>query len=176
MKELRKAIFHTLLFLATLATLGGFLRHVHAQMGIGGQPAAAFATDVTKCPTVTVGYFLCVVTPANAQPFLALSVAGYNAGVAFAVASQGLQGPVGPAGPIGQTGMPGAQGPVGPVGATGLTGPQGVAGAPGATGATGPQGPQGIPGPVQSFGTLKCPAASVATGVTLGPGCTETNP
>lgn len=148
------------IFFVSLFGMIAIAIHAHAQsLGIGGQPAAAFATDVSQCPKVAVGYFLCVVTPANAQPFLALSVAGYNAGVAFPVAAQGLQGPVGPPGPIGQTGMPGAQGPVGPVGSTGLAG------------ATGPQGP---PGPVQSFGTNSCKQINGTTAGWVESGCVQT--
>lgn len=166
MKPLRNALLQTAVFLATLAALGGMIWHVHAQsLGIGGQPASAFATDVTQCPKIAVGYFLCVVTPANAQPFLALSVAGYNAGVAFPVAAQGLQGPVGPAGPIGQTGMPGPQGPVGQVGSTGLAG---------ATGPAGPAGPQGPPGPAQSFGTNSCKNINGTTAGWVESGCVQT--
>lgn len=57
-----------------------------AQVGIGGAPAANFATSISQCPTVTSGYFLCVVVPGGtAQPFLALSVAGWNSGAPFAV-------------------------------------------------------------------------------------------
>jgi hypothetical protein len=165
-------VYVVMVFLLSLIALIVIITDLHAQsLGIGGQPAPGFATDISKCPTVTSGYFLCVVTPANAQPFLALSVAGWNQGFPFQVAAQGLQGPAGPAGPSGQTGVAGAQGPVGPVGSTGLTG---------ATGATGPQGPQGIPGPVQSFSTLSCPSTgsplSSTGGIVLGPGCKETTP
>lgn len=56
-------------------------------LGIGVQPATGFATTLTGCQTVSTGFNLCVVTPASGQPFLALSVAGYNSGAPFAVSA-----------------------------------------------------------------------------------------
>jgi hypothetical protein len=62
-------VYVVMVFLLSLIALIVIITDLHAQsLGIGGQPAPGFATDISKCPTVTSGYFLCVVTPANAQP------------------------------------------------------------------------------------------------------------
>jgi hypothetical protein len=104
-----KKLLSVALFLA-LASALPFVWRAHAQVGIGGAPAPAFATSLAQCPTVPTGYFLCVVVPGGTtQPFLALSVAGFNGGAPFAIQTAGIQGPAGPAGP------PGPQGPPGPV-------------------------------------------------------------
>ncbi len=154
-----------------------FVVALYAQTGInvlsfGQAPSGGIATDINQCPLVTVGYSVCPVAPINELPFLAFSIAGYNAGAPFPIEAQGpagvagpvgpsgvagLQGPVGPEGPIGQTGMPGTQGPVGPVGATGLAGPQGPVGAQGLQGVVGPTGPAGPRGIANgSTFTLTC--------------------
>ena len=72
-------------------------------LGIGGQQAAGFATALPECQTVTTGYFLCPVVPGDGvtQPFLALSVAGFNNGAPFQL---GMQGPPGPPGNPGGNG------------------------------------------------------------------------
>lgn len=61
-------------------------------VGFGGSPSTAFATSISQCPTLMNGYFVCVVTPAGAQPFLALSVAGFNSGAPFPVVTQQATG------------------------------------------------------------------------------------
>lgn len=79
-----------------------------AQIGWGGAPAATFAQTISQCPTMTAGYFVCPVVPADgSQPFIAMSVAGYNSGAPFAVVSQGPQGQQGIQGVQGQQGAPG---------------------------------------------------------------------
>ena len=57
-------------------------------VGFGGSPSTSFATSISQCPTLTNGYFVCVVVPAGAQPFLALSVGGFNNGAPFQVVTQ----------------------------------------------------------------------------------------
>jgi hypothetical protein len=69
--------------LASLVSVGAFAQNV---IGIGVQPATTFATSVAQCPTLTSGAFICVVVPSGAQPFLALSVAGWNSGKPFQLA------------------------------------------------------------------------------------------
>jgi hypothetical protein len=145
------------LILATAVLLGTAV-YVWAQnsaLGIGGQPASAFATSVSGCPSVTAGYFLCIVTPPGNQPFLALSLAGYNSGAPIQIAGQGPMGPAGPAGPLGPVG---AAGPVGPPGPTG------------ATGATGPAGSAGIAATIAIGSTATLPAGSNATVTNSGSG------
>lgn len=115
--------------LSVTGIVGMFVR-AHAQtMGVGGQPASKFALQVSDCPTVTTGYNLCPVVPLNGQPFLAMSVAGYNNGAPFQIVSQGIQGAKG------DTGATGAQGPAGPQGPPGANATAPVTSVNGKTGA-----------------------------------------
>lgn len=74
-------------------------------LGWGNLPAAKFAQVLSDCPVMTTGYFVCPVVPVSGQPYLAMSVAGFQGGVPFAIVSQGPQGP---------QGVQGSQGPPGP--------------------------------------------------------------
>jgi hypothetical protein len=124
----------------------------HAQsMGVGGQPASKFALQISDCPTATSGYVICPVVPLNGQPFIAMSVAGYNSGAPFAVASQGVAGPKGDKGDS-------------ITGPSGATGPQGV------------PGPVQSFGTLACPTTGAPPATTTGVGVVFGPGCKETNP
>ena len=99
------------LVVATLSVLGS------AQvLGWANLPAATFAQVLSDCPVMTSGYFVCPVVPVSGQPYIAMSVATYNAGAPFVVVSQGpqgIQGLQGNPGQNGQNGQPGAQGPPG---------------------------------------------------------------
>ena len=100
------------LVVATLSVLGS------AQvLGWANLPAATFAQVLSDCPVMTSGYFVCPVVPVSGQPYIAMSVATYNAGAPFVVVSQGpqgIQGLQGNPGQNGQNGQPGPQGPPGP--------------------------------------------------------------
>lgn len=138
--------------LVALCAITYFVLKAKAQVGIGFGIASSYATSVTSCPvsTLTGSAYLCIVVPGGTtQPSLALSVAGFNSGLPFAIS--GLQGPQGP------------QGPTGPTGATGPQGPQGIAGPVQSFGtATCP-----------AFSI----SGSGSTGsITIGPKCTETTP
>lgn len=103
-------------FAAVLLALPAF-----AQLGWGNLPASAFAQSLAQCPTVTTGYFVCPVVPGDgSQPYLGMSVAGFNGGAPFAIVSPGSQGPQGPQGPQGNPGPPGPQGSQGPQGNPGI--------------------------------------------------------
>ena len=79
-----------------------------AQVGVGGNVAPDYATNIAQCPVAAgTAYFLCIVVPGGTtQPFLALSVATFNGGAPFPInvagpaGPQGPQGPAGPAGPV----------------------------------------------------------------------------
>lgn len=139
------------LSIAILCSVAGiFIIRAHAQtLASGAQPASKFALQISDCPTATAGYMLCPVVPLNGQPFLAMSVAGYNAGAPFQLASQGVPGPKGDKGDS-------------------ITGPTG------ATGATGPAGPVQSFGTMACPSTSS--PLSVSGGMVFGPGCKETNP
>lgn len=141
-------VWLVLIFSLSIAGVASMFMEVHAQsLATGGQPATKIALSLSDCPIAAAGYLLCPVAPLNGQPFLAMSVAGYNAGAPFQLASQGVQG------------IPGT------------TGPQGPAGATGATGATGPQGPSG---PAQSFSALSCGTSNLSNSGLTAQKCLET--
>lgn len=78
------------------------------QIGWGGIPASKFAQVLADCPTETSGYFLCPVVPADgSQPYMAMSVAGFNGGAPFAIVSPGQNGQNGQNGSMGPQGPPG---------------------------------------------------------------------
>lgn len=109
-------VWLVLIFSLSIAGVASMFMEVHAQsLATGGQPATKIALSLSDCPIAAAGYLLCPVAPLNGQPFLAMSVAGYNAGAPFQLASQGVQG------------IPGTTGPQGPAGATGPQGPSGPA-------------------------------------------------
>ena len=75
-------------------------------VSLGMGMATAFATKVSDCPVAIPpqGFLQCPVIPTDgSQPFLALSVVGFNNGQPFAVLSQGPQGQQGPPGAPGQS-------------------------------------------------------------------------
>lgn len=90
-----------------LVILGLSLSSRAQVIGWGNLPAAKFAQVLSDCPTVTSGYFVCPVVPVSGQPYIAMSVAGYQGGTPFVVVSQG------PPGQNGQNGQPGQPGPQG---------------------------------------------------------------
>lgn len=152
-----------LLFLLSLPAFGQVV-------GIGGQPASAYATSMAQCPTVTSGHFLCIVVPGGTtQPFLALSVAGFNSGAPFAVA---------PPAPVATftaaaTTLPAGSQATASITTTGSNNLLTIGVPTGATGATGVSGAQGPPGPVQSFTQLNCPTYTLSVTGLLASTCTE---
>lgn len=80
----------TLTFTLALAVcLVFFAGKSRGQLSIGVQPATGFAATVGGCPVASSGFILCTVVPTGGQPFLALSVAGYNGGVPFSLQASG---------------------------------------------------------------------------------------
>ena len=78
-----------MLFVVFVVLISAAIVPLVGQLSIAVQPATGFATTIPGCPTATSGFILCTVVPASGQPFLALSVAGYNAGAPFSLASSG---------------------------------------------------------------------------------------
>lgn len=74
--------------IAAIAVLLMAQTNIPNTVGFGGSPSTAFATSISQCPTLTNGYFVCIVVPAGAQPFMALSVGGFNGGAPFPVVTQ----------------------------------------------------------------------------------------